>query len=80
MKDQGSTARRQLKRCLNAIDEEYLVILAPLIIRIIAVVQRFFAAAGYAPLDVSLRNRTREAALGIGTSHSAGGLQSPRAG
>jgi hypothetical protein len=36
MKDQGSTARRQLTRCLNAIDEEYLVILAPLIIRIIA--------------------------------------------
>jgi len=58
MKEQGNTARKELTRCLNAIDEEYLVILAPLIIRIITVVQRFFPAAGHAPLDLPLRNCT----------------------
>ena len=79
MKDQGNKARKQLARCLDAIDEEYLIILTPLIIRIVAVVQRFFAAPGHAPDDVPLRNRTREIVLGSGTKHPAGSVQSPRA-
>jgi hypothetical protein len=52
MKDQRNQSRKRLARCLEAIDDEYVVVLAPLIVRLLAVVQRFFAASGHAPLDV----------------------------
>ena len=76
MKDHRSKARKQLSRWVDAIDEEYIEIIAPLIIRIVAVVQRFFTAPRHAAIDVPIRNRTREGAVGIRTKHPAGGLQS----
>ena len=80
MKEHRSKARRQLARCVDAIDEEYIEILAPLIIRIVAVVQRFFAAPRHAAVDVPIRNRSRQATLGMRTRRAAGGLQSPGTG
>lgn len=77
MEDHRSKARKQLARCVDAIDEEYIEIIAPLIIRILAVVQRFFAAPRHAAVDVPIRNRTRQAALGSRAKPTAGGLQSP---
>lgn len=52
MKDQRNQVRRRLTRCLEAIDDEYIEILAPLIFRILAVVQRFFAASADAALHL----------------------------
>lgn len=74
MKDHRSKARKQLARSLDAIDEEYIEVLAPLIIRILAVAQRFFAAARHAAVDVPIRNRTRQVALGSRAKPTAGGL------
>ena len=77
MKDHRSKARKQLARWVDAIDEEYIEILAPLIIRIVAVVQRFFAAPRHAAIDVPIRNRTRQATLGMRSLRAAGRLQPP---
>ena len=76
MKDHRSKARKQLARCVDAIDEEYIEFLAPLLIRIVVVVQRFFAAPRHAAVDVPTRNRSQQATLGMRTLRAAGGLQS----
>ncbi len=76
MTDQHNKARRQLASCLKAIDDEYIDILAPLIVRMIVVVQRFFAAASHAAVDISVRNQLGEIALGIRTNHRTADLQS----
>jgi hypothetical protein len=78
MKDQRNQVRSRLTRCLEVIDDEYIDVLAPLIFRIIAVVQRFFAASGYAAVHISVRDRPGESALGVRTKHRAVGLQSTR--
>ena len=54
MKDQRNRVRKQLARYLDGVDDEFLEVLGPLIVRIIAVAQRFFATPGDTVLDVSL--------------------------
>ncbi len=52
MKDHRSKARKRLARCVDAIDEEYIEFLAPLLIRVVVVVQRFFAAPRHAAIQI----------------------------
>jgi hypothetical protein len=55
MNEQPTLIRQQLARWIDAIDDEFVVALGPVLIRIMVVAQRFFAAASHAGSGVPIR-------------------------
>lgn len=61
---QATLVREQLARCIDEIDDDFVVAVGPLLMRIAAVVQRFFASPRDAGDDVSIRMQSGEVVVG----------------
>ena len=78
--DQVSSQRVWLARLITELPDEWIAVLFPVLRRLVAVVTRFFAAAGNAAADVCLGAAGRAAVVGVGAEDRATGFPAVGAG
>jgi hypothetical protein len=74
MNAQGNSARDRLARLLEAIPDEWLVDLVPLLFQIVAVVRRFFGSPGDASVRLSVGTPLGGAVVGSRPKGCVAGL------